>query len=78
MKKNLSNTTARDARQLGNNLARFRKKLRLTQNEVAKLAGLLQKTVSTAEAGEEGTQIKTIFKIFAALNLELTIKTRGS
>ena len=78
MKQQVSVGTTRDSKQLGVVLARLRKKKKLTQEMLGELAGVLQKTVSAAERGEPGTQIKSIFKLLAALDLEVVLRSRGA
>lgn len=77
MQGTISRLTSRDATQLGITLARFRKQNEMTQAQLAELAGVLQKTVSTVERGDPGTQLRTLFKILAALDLELVVNGRG-
>jgi HTH-type transcriptional regulator / antitoxin HipB len=62
--------------QLGQALRRWRRKKNLTQHEVAEKAGLTQKTVSQIENGSQAAEIKTIFLICSAMNLELTVRER--
>lgn len=50
-----------------------RKKLNLTQAEVADRVGLKQKTISAFENKPEGTKIETLFQILSALNLDLNL-----
>ncbi len=48
-----------------------RKKLKLSQAEVADRVGLKQQTVSQFENNPEGTKIETLFRILSAVNLDL-------
>jgi len=50
-----------------------RKKLKLSQAEVGKLVGLKQQTISEFEIRPESTQIDTLFRILAALNLDIQL-----
>ena len=78
MKKSDVAIHARDSKQLGVAVSRFRRSESLTQEKLAELAGVLQKTVSAAERGVPGTQAKSIFKLLAALNLEVVVQRRGT
>lgn len=53
-----------------------RKKLKLSQLEIAKLVGLTQKTISGFENKPEGTQLETLFRILSALNLDVKISSK--
>lgn len=48
-----------------------RKKLKLSQSEVADLVGLKQKTISALENKPETVKLDTLFRILAAVNLDL-------
>lgn len=49
-----------------------RKKLKLSQAEVANLVGLKQKTISAFENKPEGTKLNTLFLILSAVKLDIT------
>lgn len=68
--------TVRAPVQVGQALKRWRMKKGLTQAELAKKAGLTQKTVSLAESGSKSLKLMTLFAICAALDLEIKIKER--
>lgn len=53
------------------NIAMIRKRLGLTQIELAERAKLTQPTVSRAERGDDGTTMATLQGIAAALNVPL-------
>jgi len=55
-----------------------RKISKLTQTETAKQVGIKQTTVSDFENRPESTKLETLFKILAALDLELHVTKRGS
>ncbi len=55
-----------------------RKKLALTQEEVANRVGLKQKTISAFENKPENTKLSTLFLILSAVNLDMKIKTKDS
>lgn len=50
-----------------------RKKLKLSQTEVAKRVGLKQKTISGFENKPENIKLETLFLILSAVNLDLSI-----
>jgi len=68
---------ARSPRQLGNIIQRTRRERNLTQTELANLTGLRQEKVSKIESGQEGAKLSTIFALFAALDLDITIEPRS-
>jgi len=55
-----------------------RKISKFTQTETAKQVGVKQTTVSDFENRPESTKLETLFKILAALDLELHVVKRGS
>ena len=61
---------------LGAALRNERKEKRLSQTEVGKSVGIDQPTVSKVEKGNPGTELGTLFRLLAALDLELVIQTR--
>ncbi len=69
---------ARTAKQLGAIVRRERKFRGLTQASLGARIGLRQATISKLEAGEPGTQLRTLFDALTALNLEITIDERSS
>lgn len=62
--------------QLGVAITRLRLQAALTQEKLAKSAGIRQATVSKTERGVGSTEIKTIYAICAALGLELVLRPR--
>jgi len=50
-----------------------RKKLKLSQAEVADLVGLKQKTISAFENKPEGTKLDTLFQVLSAVKLDITV-----
>ncbi|AIU87133.1 MULTISPECIES: helix-turn-helix domain-containing protein [Pectobacterium] len=54
-----------------------RKKHKLNQSQVAESMGIKQSTVSDFENHPEGTRLETLFKLLAALDLELHLSKRG-
>lgn len=61
---------------LGAALRKERKKKGLSQTEVGKSVGIDQPTISRVEKGNPGTELGTLFRLLAALDLELTIQSR--
>lgn len=70
----------RSAMQLAAAIRRKRKALNFTQEKLSEMTGLRQATIFDVESGEGGTKIDTIFKILAALDMELVNRdrTKGS
>ncbi len=66
----------RSATQLAAAIRRRRKELNMTQAVLGEKTGLRQATIYAVEKGEPGTQINTIFKILAALDMELANRNR--
>jgi HTH-type transcriptional regulator / antitoxin HipB len=63
---------------LGAALRKERKKKGLSQTEVGKSVGIDQPTISRVEKGNTGTELGTLFRMLAALDLELVIQARLS
>ena len=62
---------------LGAALREVRKQKGLNQTVAGKLVGIDQATVSKVEQGSGGTQLNTLFRLLAALELEITIQPRN-
>ena len=67
----------RSSKQLGNALKQIRKKRGYSQNELAKLTGLRQAGISLLEQGAKGIRLESLFKIMAALEIEITLDRRA-
>jgi HTH-type transcriptional regulator/antitoxin HipB len=65
-------------KQLGSILQGFRKDKLLTQAQVGERIGLLQKEVSKLELDSTNASLNRIFKLLAALELELVVRPRGT
>lgn len=63
---------------LGMAIQRQRRAKKLNQEEVGKPFKLVQSTISTVEQGFPGTQISTLFRVLAALDLEMVIRSKKS
>ncbi|WP_447866970.1 helix-turn-helix domain-containing protein [Rahnella bonaserana] len=66
------------AKMLAIALRNERKKRKLSQSKTAETIGLKQSTVSEFENYPDGTRLETLFKLLAALDLELQITPRDS
>jgi HTH-type transcriptional regulator/antitoxin HipB len=64
-------------KQLGSVLQGFRRERGLTQTKVGSRVGLAQKAVSKIELAPERAGLNLIFKVLAALDLELVVRPRG-
>lgn len=53
-----------------------RKKLKLSQAEVANRVGLKQKTISAFENKPENTKLNTLFHILSAVKLDISVLTK--
>ncbi len=67
---------ARTPKQIGDAIRRQRRKLGLNQAKLGERTNSRQATISTVEAGEPGTQLRTLCDIMAALDLEFVIRPR--
>ena len=63
---------------LGRALRDARRRRRLTQQQLADLAGVTQPTVSNVERGVSRVSLTTLLRILAALKLELIVQSRES
>ncbi len=67
----------RTPQQLGPVLQGYRKGRPLTQAEVGQKAGLPQSEISRLELDASGASLSRVFKLLAALELELVVRPRG-
>jgi HTH-type transcriptional regulator/antitoxin HipB len=67
----------RTAPQLGAAVRRYRRQRKLTQEALGRKVRTRQATISKLEAGEPGTQLRTVLDALAALDLELVVKPRS-
>ena len=63
---------------LGSALREERRKKGLSQATAGKSVGIDQPTVSKVEQGNSGTRLDTLFRLLAALDLELVLQPRQS
>jgi HTH-type transcriptional regulator / antitoxin HipB len=68
---------ARDSKQIGNIIRNSRKRLNLSQQQLAQMTGLRQPTISSIESGETSARIDTLLTVLAALDLELHLTPRS-
>ncbi len=68
----------RSPSQLISSLKRYRKRRTLTQAKLGESAGLPQTTISKVEVELIDPSLSTLFKLLAALDLEIEIKERKS
>ena len=68
---------ARSPKTLGHVIKRQRKLKNLTQSEVGNTFNIMQYTLSNVEQGAPKTRIDTIFKLLAALDLEMVIRPKS-
>lgn len=61
---------------LGQLLKSARKQKGLTQDQAGNLVGLTQAMVSRIERGESNTRIDTLFRLMAALEMEMALEPR--
>ena len=61
---------------LGQALRAERKQKGMSQKAVGHSVGMEQHTISKIEKGSPGTELNTLFRLLAALDLELTIQPR--
>ncbi len=64
------------SKSLGKVLQRQRKAKNLTQEQAGRPFKIEQSTVSDIERGASGTRLETLFRMLAALDLELVIRTK--
>ncbi|MFZ0743063.1 MAG: helix-turn-helix domain-containing protein [Terracidiphilus sp.] len=72
-------TIARTPLQLGNSIRERRRKLGLTQEQLAEKVGVRQRTISDVESAG-AARVDTLLRMLVALDLELLVRprTRGS
>ena len=58
-----------DFHQIGNNLLNIRKRMGMTQSEVAELAGLSDRTYADIERGNVNMRIETVLRICNVLHI---------
>lgn len=61
---------------LGQFIARARKSKKLSQQQAGQSFNINQTTVSSIEQGAQGTRLETLFRLLAALDLELVVQDK--
>jgi HTH-type transcriptional regulator/antitoxin HipB len=69
--------TIRTPQQLGPVLQGHRQGRALTQAQVGRVTGLPQSEISRLERDASGSSLSRVFKLLAALDLELAVRPRG-
>jgi HTH-type transcriptional regulator/antitoxin HipB len=72
----MTDQIARTPKQVGDALRRRRRSLGMVQKDIAGKTGLRTATISTVEDGEPGTQLRTLFDVLTALDMEVVIRPR--
>ena len=68
--------TALNAKQLGHAIRRARRAKGMTQKDINSRTNLRIATISSLENGDAGTQLRTIFRVLEALELEIDLLPR--
>ncbi|MCB0366490.1 MAG: helix-turn-helix transcriptional regulator [Bdellovibrionaceae bacterium] len=76
MSKQSDGQKVRSTRQLGHVIKRERNTQGFSQNDLAEKSGLRQAGVSLVESGAKGVRLETLFKLLAALDLEIVVQNR--
>lgn len=63
---------------LGSAIKRQRKARKLNQKDAGSAFNLDQTTVSSIEQGASGTRLETLFRMLAALDLEMVVRPKKS
>ena len=59
-------------------LSKARKEKGLTQKQLSEITGVRQSSISRLESGETPTQIDTLIRLFAAMNMKMQIVPMNS
>lgn len=74
----MADYTIKTPQQLGSILQGYRRERQLTQKDVGLKVGLAQNAVSQIEATPGRVSLGRLFKLLAALDLELIVRSRGT
>lgn len=74
--KGIARFAARTPEQLGSVLRGFRRQRGLTQAQLGARVGLAQKAISAVESHTRSVGVEQLFKILAALEVELSVQER--
>jgi HTH-type transcriptional regulator/antitoxin HipB len=72
----MTDQIARAPKQAGEAVRRRRRALGMTQKDIAAKTKLRPATISALEAGEPGTQLRTLFDVLTALEMEVVVRPR--
>jgi HTH-type transcriptional regulator/antitoxin HipB len=72
----MTDQIARTPKQVGNAVRRRRRSQGLKQKDLGEKTNLRHATISALEAGEPGTQLRTLFDVLTTLDMELVIRPR--
>ena len=61
---------------LGSTIKRQRKAKKISQTEAGSTFKIEQSTISSIEQGAPGTRLETLFRVLAALDLEMVIRPK--
>lgn len=67
----------RTSQQLGAVLQGYRMEQELTQREIASRAGMVQSAISQIESDPSGSSLARVFRVLAALDLEVVVRQRS-
>jgi HTH-type transcriptional regulator/antitoxin HipB len=73
----MTDQIARNPKQAGEAVRRRRRALGMTQMDIAEKTSLRPATISGVEAGKAGTELRTLFDILTALDMELVVRPRS-
>jgi HTH-type transcriptional regulator / antitoxin HipB len=76
MELSMTDQIARTPKQVGDAVRRRRRSQGLKQKDLGEKTNLRQATISALEAGEPGTQLRTLFDVLTTLDMELVIRPR--
>jgi HTH-type transcriptional regulator/antitoxin HipB len=76
--RDMTDYTISTPQQLGAVLQGYRRELGLTQKDVGTKVGLAQNAVSQIEGAPERVSLFRLFRLLAALDLELVVRPRGT
>jgi HTH-type transcriptional regulator / antitoxin HipB len=76
--RDMTDYTIKTPHQLGSVLQGYRRERGMTQKDVGAKVGLAQNAVSQIEAAPGRVSLVRLFKLLAALDLELVVRPRGA
>ncbi|MBS1714483.1 MAG: helix-turn-helix transcriptional regulator [Armatimonadetes bacterium] len=70
--------TIKDPAHLGTHVRQARRRLDLSQDQLAELAGVSRRPVYLLETAKGSVRVDTLFQVLDALGLTLEVKPKGS